>query len=134
MTRVVALGRQPAPRLVSAYKALLEAQVAAVEAVAPGVPCSEVDRIARDRLKAARLAKYFTHGLGHGVGLEIHEEPRLNAKSTEVLRPGMVITIEPGVYLPGLGGLRIEDLVLVTKSGYKLLSNSPKDLRIVEFK
>jgi Xaa-Pro aminopeptidase len=133
MTRVVALGKKPAARLVSAYAALLEAQVAAVEAVAPGVPCAEVDRVAREKLKEARLAKYFTHGLGHGVGLEIHEDPRLSTKSTEVLKPGMVITIEPGVYLPGLGGLRIEDLVLVTKTGHRVLSKSPKELRVVGF-
>lgn len=133
MTRTVALGKKPAARLVSAFNALLEAQVAAVEAVAPGVPCNEVDRVARERLKAAKLAKYFTHGLGHGVGLEIHENPRLNTKSTTELKPGMVITIEPGVYLPGLGGIRIEDLVLVTRTGYKVLSKSPKDFRIIPF-
>ena len=133
MTRVVALGRKPAGRLVAAYKALLEAQEAALAAVEPGVPCAELDRVARAKLKETRLAKFFTHGLGHGVGLEIHEEPRLNSQSREVLRPGMVITIEPGVYLPGLGGLRIEDLVLVTKGGSRVLSRSPKDLRVAGF-
>lgn len=133
MTRVVGLGRRPQARLVKAYRALLEAQEAALDAVGPGVACAELDRIARDKLKTSKLAKYFTHGLGHGVGLEIHEPPALNGRSKEILRPGMVITIEPGVYLPGVGGIRIEDLVLVTRSGHRVLSHSPKEFRLLPF-
>ena len=133
MTRVVGLGRRPKARLIKAYHAVLEAQQAALDAVGPGVACAELDRIARDKLKARKLAKYFTHGLGHGVGLEIHEAPALNSRGKEVLRPGMIITIEPGVYLPGVGGIRIEDLVLVTRSGHRVLSRSPKEFRLLPF-
>ena len=131
MTRVVALGRKPKPRLVRAYEAVLASEQAALAAVAPGIACKDLDAIAREPLRKARLEKYFTHGLGHGVGLEIHEPPTLNPRSRDVLRPGMVITIEPGVYLPGLGGVRIEDLVLVTRNGHKTLSRSPKAFSVL---
>lgn len=134
MTRVAAVGKRPKPRLLKAYEALLEAQEAALKAVEPGVPCSDIDRIARESLKKRRLDKYFTHGLGHGVGLDIHEAPTLNPRSKEVLRAGMVITIEPGVYLPGQGGIRIEDLVLVTRGGHEVLSRTPKKLRVLGIK
>ncbi len=132
MTRVVGLGRRPPARLERVYEAVLEAEEAALAAVAPGVACAELDAIARGRLKARRLANYFSHGLGHGVGLEIHEGPTLNARSKTVLRAGMVVTIEPGVYLPGLGGVRIEDLVLVTRHGHKVLSRTPKGFRTLD--
>lgn len=131
MTRVVALGRKPGRRLCRAYDVVLAAQQAALEAVKPRIGCAQLDAIARERIKANRLGRYFTHGLGHGVGLDIHEPPVLNARSRQVLRPGMVITIEPGVYIPGLGGVRIEDLVLVTSKGHRILSKSPKHLRVV---
>lgn len=134
MTRVVAVGKRPEPRLVKAYEALLEAQEAALKAVEPGVPCCELDRIARESLKKRRLDKYFTHGLGHGVGIDIHEAPTLNPRSKEVLRAGMVITIEPGIYLPGQGGVRIEDLVLVTRGSCEVLSRTPKKLRVLATK
>ncbi len=134
MTRVVAIGKRPQGRLLKAYEALLVAQEAALKAVEPGVPCCELDRIARASLKRRRLDKYFTHGLGHGVGLDIHEAPTLNPRSKEVLRAGMVITIEPGVYLPGQGGTRIEDLVLVTRGGYEVLSRTGKALRVLAIK
>ncbi len=124
----------PPGRLLKAYEALLVAQEAALKAVEPGVPCCELDRIARASLKRRRLDKYFTHGLGHGVGLDIHEAPTLNPRSKEVLRAGMVITIEPGVYLPGQGGTRIEDLVLVTRGGYEVLSRTGKALRVLAIK
>ena len=133
MTRVVGLGRKPRPRLRRAYDVVLEAEQAAIDAIAPGVPCAELDRIARERIKARRLGRYFVHGLGHGVGLEIHEAPTLNNRSREVLRAGMVITIEPGVYLPDQGGVRIEDLVVVTRNGHRVLSHSPKTWRLLPF-
>ena len=133
MTRVVALGRKPKPRLMRAFEAVLKAQELALAAVAPGVACAELDRIARDTIKQHNFGSYFTHGLGHGVGLDIHEAPTLNARSKEILRPGMVVTIEPGVYLPGLGGIRIEDLALVTRNGHKVLSHSFKRLRVLPF-
>lgn len=133
MTRVVALGKKPRARMRRAFDAVLEAEEAALAAVGPGVACADLHAIAVDRLKRRGLAKYFTHGLGHGVGLEIHEAPTLNAVSKDVLESGMVITIEPGVYLSGLGGVRIEDLVVVTRTGHRVLSRAPKSYRTLPF-
>lgn len=110
------------------YRAVLEAQQAAIAAVRPGATCAAVDRAARRHLQAAGLGKYFPHSTGHGVGLEIHEAPRLGATSREELAAGQVITIEPGVYIPGWGGVRIEDVVLVTPGGAEVLTPTPKDL------
>jgi Xaa-Pro aminopeptidase len=126
MTRTVHIGKAT-PREWDVYHLVLEAQVAAVEAVKPGVTCGEVDEAARSVLRRAKLDKFFTHSTGHGVGLEIHEGPRLASKQTQVLEPGMVVTIEPGVYIPGEFGVRIEDMVLVTGSGGDVLTAaSPK--------
>jgi Xaa-Pro aminopeptidase len=126
MTRTVHLGK-PTQREWDVYHLVLDAQVAAVDAVKPGVTCGEVDEAARSVLRRARLHKFFTHSTGHGVGLEIHEGPRLASKQTQVLEPGMVITIEPGVYIPGEFGVRIEDMVLVTaRGGDVLTATSPK--------
>lgn len=127
MTRTVHLGR-PQPQERQAYEAVLEAQHAAIEAVKPGVTAGEVDHAARKLLQKRKLAKFFTHSTGHGLGLEIHEAPRIGAGQKEVLRPGMVITIEPGVYLPGKWGIRIEDTVAVTDTGCEILTACPKDL------
>jgi Xaa-Pro aminopeptidase len=125
MTRTVHLGKaQPEERDV--YDAVLEAQEAAVAAVAPGVSAGEIDEAARSVLRRAGLERWFTHSTGHGVGLEIHELPRLAAKQMQKLQPGMVITIEPGVYMPGKFGLRIEDMVLVTSEGHEILTPSVK--------
>lgn len=125
MTRTVHLGKaRPGEREV--YDAVLEAQEAAVAIVAPGVTAGEVDEAARSVLRRAKLAKYFSHSTGHGVGLEIHEGPRLAAKQTQKLEEGMVITIEPGVYMPGRFGVRIEDMVLVTSKGGEVLTPSIK--------
>jgi Xaa-Pro aminopeptidase len=125
MTRTVHLGKaMPGERDV--YDFVLEAQEAAVAAVAPGVTAGEVDEAARSVLRRVKLDKYFSHSTGHGVGLEIHEGPRLAAKQTQVLEEGMVITIEPGVYMPGRFGLRIEDMVLVTAAGGEVLTPSVK--------
>ena len=125
MTRTVHLGPATAAER-DAYAAVLEAQMAAIAAVKPGVRCEEVDEAARSVLRRAKLADFFTHSTGHGVGLEIHEGPRIGAKQQQLLRPGMVITIEPGVYLPGRFGVRIEDMVLVTHSGSKVLTPATK--------
>lgn len=125
MTRTVHMGKAlPGERDV--YDFVLEAQEAAVAAVAPGVTAGEVDEAARSMLRRVKLDKYFSHSTGHGVGLEIHEGPRLAAKQTQVLEEGMVITIEPGVYMPGKFGLRIEDMVLVTATGSEILTPSVK--------
>jgi Xaa-Pro aminopeptidase len=125
MTRTVHMGKaMPGERDV--YDSVLEAQEAAVAAVAPGVTAGEVDEAARSVLRRVKLDKYFSHSTGHGVGLEIHEGPRLAAKQKQVLEQGMVITIEPGVYMPGRFGLRIEDMVLVTAKGGEVLTPSLK--------
>ncbi len=110
------------------YDAVRKAQQAAIEAVRPGVTAGEIDAAARNVLRKAGLAQYFTHSTGHGVGLEIHEAPRIAAGQKDRLQPGMVITIEPGVYLPGKWGVRIEDMVAVTSTGGEVLTPTRKDL------
>ncbi|HEX3472766.1 MAG TPA: aminopeptidase P family protein [Silvibacterium sp.] len=127
MTRTVCLSKPSAAER-SAYDAVLEAQEAAVAAAKPGVTCAEVDEAARSTLRKAGLAKYFTHSTGHGVGLEIHESPRIAAGQTLELKPGMIITIEPGIYLAGKFGIRIEDMVAVTDQGNTVLTPVTKAL------
>ena len=127
MTRTVHLGKS-GRRERSAYEAVLDAQQAAVEAVRAGVTCEEVDEAARSVLRNAGLADYFTHSTGHGVGLEIHEQPRIAAEQKTKLTAGMVITIEPGIYIPGEFGIRIEDTVVVTDRGHELLTPVTKAL------
>jgi Xaa-Pro aminopeptidase len=130
MTRTVYVGK-PGPEVRRLYQAVRDAQQAAIEAVRPGSTVAEVDRAARSLLRRAGLAQYFTHSTGHGVGLEIHEPPRIARGQQEVLRPGMVITIEPGVYVPGYGGVRIEDMVVVTTTSCEVLTPTPKELLAV---
>ncbi len=125
MTRAVALG-EIEPKLRGLHDAVLEALETAVAALAPGKQCSEIDAVARAVLKRHGLEQYFTHSLGHGTGLHIHEEPRLSGRSDQVLEPGMIVTVEPGVYLNGYGGVRIEDLCLITDDGFEVLSHSPR--------
>jgi Xaa-Pro aminopeptidase len=126
MTRTVHLGKAN-QREWDVYHSVLEAQQAAVAIVRAGVTCGEVDEAARSVLRKAKLDTYFSHSTGHGVGLEIHEGPRVASKQKQVLEPGMVITIEPGVYLAGEFGVRIEDMVLVTKNGGEVVTaGSPK--------
>ncbi len=127
MTRTVYVGR-PSAEARGVYQAVQQAQQAAVDAVRPGISVAEVDRAARKSLQKSGLAKYFTHSTGHGVGLEIHEAPRVAAGQSEVLLPGMVITIEPGVYVPGKWGVRIEDMVVVTEHGCQVLTPTSKEL------
>jgi Xaa-Pro aminopeptidase len=127
MTRTVHVGR-PTTEERRAYQAVRDAQQASIAAVRPGINVSEVDRTGRKLLQKEGLARYFTHSTGHGVGLEIHEAPRIAAGQTEILQPGMVITIEPGVYLTGKWGLRIEDMVLVTENGCEVLTSTRKEL------
>ena len=130
MTRTVCVGR-PTAEARRVYQAVLEAQQAALAAVRPGVAVGEVDRAARRVLRGAGLARYFTHSTGHGVGLEIHEPPRVAAGQQERLQPGMVITVEPGVYLAKRGGVRIEDMVVVTASGCEVLTSTDRDLIVL---
>jgi Xaa-Pro aminopeptidase len=127
MTRTVHLG-SPKSEERAAYEAVLEAQQAGVAAVVAGVSCAEVDEAARGVLRAAGLAEAFSHSTGHGVGLEIHEQPRVGAEQKCRLQVGMVITIEPGIYLPGRFGIRIEDMVFVTPTGGRILTPAPKAL------
>jgi Xaa-Pro aminopeptidase len=129
-TRTVHIGN-PSREAKFAYEAVREAQQAAVQAVKPGATAGEVDGAARRVLRKAGLARYFTHSTGHGVGLEIHESPRIAAGQKEVLRPGMAITIEPGVYLPGKWGIRIEDTVVVTNEGCEVLTPTSKELFVM---
>lgn len=126
LTRTFAFATIPGAWFEEIYTLTLTAQQRALEAIRPGVPCREIDSIARGLISEGGYGDHFGHGLGHGVGLEIHEAPRLNQESETVLAPGMVVTVEPGIYLPGRGGVRIEDLVVVTETGYDLLSRSPK--------
>ena len=122
------------------YEVVLQAQNAALAAIRPGVKAKDVDAAARKVITSAKLKSnpseklgdYFTHGLGHGIGLEVHEAPRIRSNSEDVLETGMVLTIEPGVYVPGWGGVRIEDDVLVTPGGCTLLSSLPRELGSVE--
>jgi Xaa-Pro aminopeptidase len=126
-TRTVHVG-QPSKQARELYDAVLEAQQAAIAAVGPGVSAGEVDAAARNVLRKRKLARYFTHSTGHGLGLEIHESPRVAAGQSQKLEPGMVITIEPGAYVPGKWGVRIEDVVVVTPSGCEVFSPTDKEL------
>jgi Xaa-Pro aminopeptidase len=130
MTRTVHVG-DPTHQARQTYETVREAQQAAVDAVGSGTSVGEVDRAARKLLHKRHLAKFFTHSTGHGVGLEIHESPRIAAAQTEILRPGMVITIEPGVYVPGKWGVRIEDMVVVRERGYEMLTPTSKELVVI---
>jgi Xaa-Pro aminopeptidase len=125
MTRTVFLGT-PTTRHRHVYNIVLQAQAAALRKVRAGVACRDVDRAARDVIARAGFGEYFGHGLGHGVGLEIHEAPALNPRSDDTLAAGNVITIEPGIYIPGFGGVRIEDLIVVTRSGFVNLTSAAK--------
>jgi len=126
-TRTFATGPLP-DELKEAYAATLEGQLAGLEAVRDGVTGVDADAAARDKIEAAGLGEHFGHGLGHGVGLEVHEAPRLSRESTDTLAAGNVATVEPGVYLAGLGGIRIEDLVVVTDGEPEILTSFTKDL------
>jgi Xaa-Pro aminopeptidase len=127
MTRVVALG-PPSAKLRKIYGIVLEANRRAVAAIRPGRTGREIDAIARAHITEAGYGAQFVHGLGHGVGLEIHERPSVSVAGTEPLQAGHVVTVEPGIYLPGFGGVRIEDMVVVTPRGAEVLTRTPHDL------
>lgn len=128
LTRVLCLGSIPA-RLKKVFSVVREAHDEATAAVRPGMRACDLDRVARRVIERAGYGPQFSHALGHGLGLVAHESPRIGKNSTQTLEPGMVITIEPGVYLPGVGGIRIEDDVLVTDTGYEVLTTLPVDLQ-----
>jgi Xaa-Pro aminopeptidase len=127
MTRTVFVGKAPA-ELRKVYDIVHKAQRRALDVIKPGVSAKAADAAARDYITKQGYGKQFGHGLGHGVGIEVHEMPALAATSKDTLAPGDVVTVEPGIYLPGLGGVRIEDMVHVTRTGYTNLTRSPKRL------
>ena len=130
MTRTVAFG-EPEVRLREIHALVLRAQLAGIDAVRSGVTGEEADRAARSVIEDSGLGDRFGHSLGHGVGLEIHEGPTLRSGSDDVLPEGAVVTVEPGVYVPGLGGVRIEDAVVVGTDGCRPLPRTPKDLLVL---
>ena len=131
LTRTYVFGRMPETWFSVIYDLVLRAQRSALEAVRPGARCRVVDAVARDIITTAGYGNHFGHGLGHGVGIEVHEGPRLRRDSDVLLEEGMIVTVEPGIYLPGQGGVRIEDLVVVTKDGCERLSRTPNELRVI---
>jgi Xaa-Pro aminopeptidase len=130
-TRTVAAG-EAGRHAREIYELVLDAQLAGLDAVKPGAGGREVDGVARQRIEAAGHGEHFGHGLGHGVGLDVHEAPRLAQRSDAVLETGNIVTVEPGVYLPGELGVRIEDLVLVTDDGREILTPLTKDLTVTD--
>jgi Xaa-Pro aminopeptidase len=127
MTRTVVVGKAN-PKQREIYNIVHEAQARAIAAAKPGAKCSDVDAVARDYITHAGYGENFTHGLGHGLGLEVHSRPTVNKISKTVLSPSMVITIEPGIYIEGFGGVRIEDDLLITENGCEVLNRTPKEL------
>jgi Xaa-Pro aminopeptidase len=131
-TRTFGAGGDLDPRDVEVYETVLRAQEAALDAVRPGASGKAVDAVAREIITAAGHGEHFGHGLGHGVGAEVHEGPRLSQRSEATLEPGNVVTVEPGIYVPGAVGVRIEDLVAVTADGREVLNGLPKELRSID--
>lgn len=125
LTRCITLGKAT-PLYNKIYNIVLEANLKAIAAIRPGMTGEEVDAIARNHIKKAGYGEAFGHSLGHSVGMEIHEGPNFSPNEKRIIKPGMIITVEPGIYLPGKLGIRIEDVVLITKTGCKVLTKSPK--------
>ncbi|HHU63160.1 MAG TPA: aminopeptidase P family protein [Clostridiales bacterium] len=130
LTRTVVVDK-PSSKQLEIYNIVLEAQQAAIQAIEPGKKASDIDAVARNIIEKHGLGKFFGHGLGHGVGLQVHEKPVLSPNSDDILREGMIFTIEPGVYIPGFGGIRIEDMILLRTEGVELLTKQPKHLMVI---
>ena len=130
ITRTVAVG-EPDTKLKEIYDIVLEAQLRGMDGIKPGMTGIEADALTRNYITEKGYGEYFGHSTGHGIGLEVHEGPALSAKSDFILEPGMVVTCEPGIYIPGLGGVRIEDDTLITKDGNETLTHSTKELIIL---
>ncbi|MBQ6093020.1 MAG: aminopeptidase P family protein, partial [Clostridia bacterium] len=130
MTRTFAVG-EVSDEMARIYDTVLQAQLAGLDALAPGKVCRDVDKVSRDLIAAAGFGDRFGHGLGHGVGVEIHEYPYLNPRCDAVLQPGNVVTVEPGIYIPGSCGVRIEDMALITEAGFENLAVYPKELIVL---
>ncbi|NVN89498.1 MAG: aminopeptidase P family protein [Desulfuromonadales bacterium] len=126
-TVTVAIGR-PDPRAIEMHSVVREAHDRAIAAVRPGMACKDLDAVARDYIRECGYGEFFGHGLGHGVGLEIHEKPTISPRGDTLIEEGMVFTIEPGIYIPGFGGVRIEDTVVVQADGCRVLTQVPKEL------
>jgi Xaa-Pro aminopeptidase len=131
LTRTVMLGK-PTDKHRDIYHIVLEAQMNALSRMKPGMTGQEVDACARSVIAQYGYGDHFGHGTGHGLGMEIHEFPRLNKQDNTILQPGMVVTVEPGIYLPGFGGVRIEDDVLITDSGIQRLTHADKSFLIMD--
>lgn len=129
-TRTVFLGN-PNSELKKIYEIVLTAQGEAIEHVEEGLSAKDIDHIARDVIEKAGYGKYYIHSTGHGLGLEVHEKPTISMKDETILKKGMVITVEPGIYIPGLGGVRIEDDILITSGGHEVLTKNPKELIVI---
>lgn len=127
LTRTVVVGKA-SEKVKEIYQIVLEANSVAIDGVRPGISAGEVDRLARSVIEKAGYGDNFGHSLGHGVGLDVHELPRLSSRNSQCLEPGNVVTIEPGIYIPGWGGVRIEDMVVVTENGCRVLTSAPKNL------
>lgn len=130
ITRTIVLGTLT-DRHREIYETVLEAQMLTLEKIKPGMTGAEADAIARDYIASKGFGDYFGHGTGHGLGMEVHEEPRLARTGSVVLKPGMVVTVEPGIYIPGFGGVRIEDDIVITDNGMRRLTNSSKQLEVL---
>lgn len=130
ITRTIAVG-EPSDKLKEIYSVVLEAQLRGVNGIKAGLTGREADALTRDYITEKGYGEYFGHSTGHGVGLEIHEAPGLASRSETVLEPGMVVTVEPGIYIPGVGGVRIEDDIIVTSEGNEVITKSPKELIIL---
>ncbi|MFD0048429.1 M24 family metallopeptidase [Actinomycetes bacterium NPDC127524] len=130
ITRTLAVG-QPSDELKKIYNIVLEAQLRAMAGIKPGMTGKEADALTRNLIDEKGYGEYFGHSTGHGIGLEVHEGPALSLKSDIILEPGMAVTVEPGIYLPGIGGVRIEDDTIVTKEGNEALTHSSKELIIL---
>jgi Xaa-Pro aminopeptidase len=124
LTRTLWLDKIKNPQVLELYEIVEEAQSAAIEAIRPGMLCKDVDAVARDMIAERGYGEYFGHGLGHGVGLEVHEPPTISRLGKGGIRPGMVFTVEPGIYIPDVGGVRIEDMIVVTDDGCRRLTKS----------
>jgi len=127
MTRTICIGR-PSARQREIHGIVLQAQTAAIQSVRAGMPCKSVDKAAREVITRTGYGKHFGHGTGHGIGLMVHEGPSISPLSSDTVKKNMVFTIEPGVYIPGWGGVRIEDMVQVTETGAKVLTSLPREL------
>ena len=128
MTRMV-FTKSPTPLQEKVYNLVLESQEAAIQAMKPGISCKKLSKTARKILKDANYEDKFTHSLGHGIGLEVHEAPTLSYRSPNTLKVGNVVTSEPGIYLPGKFGVRIEDMIVITRKGHQNITTAPKSIK-----